>query len=197
MTIEDRAIRDGRWQLDLPTNLAGATLGLAGLGHLGAAMVPPARAFGMEVIAWSENLTDEHAQALGVEKVSKAELLSRADVLSVHLVLSDRTRGLFGADDLALMKSTAVLVNTSRGPIVDEEALLHALRNKTIATAGLDVYDREPLPAGHPLTKLDNCILLPHFGYVNESALRDMYGQVVADIAAFLSGSPIRLLQPD
>jgi phosphoglycerate dehydrogenase-like enzyme len=194
VTIEDRAIRDGRWQVDLPTNLAGATLGLAGLGHLGAAMVAPARAFGMEVIAWSQNLTDERARSLGVAKVTKADLLSSSDVLSIHLVLSDRTRGLFGADDLALMKPTAVLVNTSRGPIVDEEALVAALRNRTIASAGLDVYDREPLPTGHQLTTLDNVVLLPHLGYVNESGLRNMYGQAVADIAAFLNGSPIRTL---
>lgn len=194
VTIEDRAIRDGRWQLDLPTNLAGATLGLAGLGHLGEAMVAPARVFGMEVIAWSQNLTDERAGSLGVRRVTKAELLSGSDVLSIHLVLSDRTRGLFGADDLALMKPTAALINTSRGPIVDEEALIAALRSRTIAAAGLDVYDREPLPAGHELTRLDNVVLLPHLGYVSETGFRHMYGQVVADIAAYLQGSPIRTL---
>jgi phosphoglycerate dehydrogenase-like enzyme len=195
VTIEDRAIRDGHWQLGVPTNLAGATLALAGLGNLGAAMVAPARVFGMDVIAWSQNLADERAASLGVTKVSKAELLARADFLSVHLVLSDRTRGLFGADDLALMKPTAVLVNTSRGPIVDEDALIAALRNRTIAGAGLDVYDREPLPPGHELTRLDNVVLLPHLGYVSEARLRQMYGQVVADIAAYLGGSPVRTIR--
>ena len=194
VTVEDRAIRNGSWQLDVPTVLAGATLGLAGLGHLGASMVGPARAFGMDVIAWSQNLTDEHAASLGVRRASKAELLSNCDVLSIHLVLSDRTRGLFGGPELALMKSTAVLINTSRGPIVDEQALIAALRNRTIAGAGLDVYDREPLPAGHDLTTLENVVLLPHLGYANEPALRHMYTQVVDDIVAFLRGSPIRTI---
>jgi phosphoglycerate dehydrogenase-like enzyme len=194
VTIEDRAIREGRWQLGVPVNLAGATLGLAGLGNLGAAMPGPARAFGMDVVAWSENLTDERAAALGARRVSKAELLSTADVLSIHLVLSDRTRGLFQAADLALMKPTAALINTSRGPIIDQRALIEALRNGVIAGAGLDVYDQEPLPAGHELTALDNVVLLPHLGYVSEPGLRHMYGQAVADIAAFLHGSPIRTI---
>jgi len=194
VAAEDRAIRGGNWQLDLPVNLAGATLGLAGLGHLGSAMIGPALAFGMNVIAWSQNLTDEHAASAGVRRVSKAELLAGSDVLSIHLVLSDRTRGLFQAADLAQMKRTAVLVNTSRGPIVDEQALIEALRGNTIAAAGLDVYDTEPLPPGHPLTTLDNVVLLPHLGYVSEAGFRQMYGQVVEDIAAFLAGSPIRTI---
>jgi phosphoglycerate dehydrogenase-like enzyme len=194
MIMEDRDIREGHWQLDLPTVLAGATLGLAGLGHLGSAMVAPARAFGMEVIAWSQNLTAERAIEHGARQVSKEELLSTSDVLSIHLVLSERTRGLFQASDLALMKPTAVLVNTSRGPIVNEQALISALRNGTIAGAGLDVYDEEPLPAGHGLTALTNVVLLPHLGYVNEAGFRQMYGQVVEDIEAFLHGSPVRVL---
>jgi phosphoglycerate dehydrogenase-like enzyme len=194
VTIEDRAIRSGHWQLGVPVSLAGATLGLAGLGNLGAAMVGPARAFGMDVTAWSQNLTEERAAAAGVRRVSKAELLSGADVLSVHLVLSDRTRGLFQAPDLALMKSTAVVINTSRGPIIDQDALLDALRNRTIAGAGLDVYDQEPLPAGHELTALDNVVLLPHLGYVSEPGLRNMYRQAVEDIAAFRAGAPIRTI---
>lgn len=196
VVVEDRAIRDGRWQLDLPVNLAGATLGLAGLGHLGSAMVGPARAFGMNVIAWSQNLTDERAAAAGARRVSKAELLAGSDVLSIHLVLSDRTRGLFQAADLAQMKTTAVLVNTSRGPIVDEQALVEALRSNAIAAAGLDVYDIEPLPPGHPLTTLDNVVLLPHLGYVSEAGFREMYGQVVENIAAFLAGSSVRTISP-
>jgi phosphoglycerate dehydrogenase-like enzyme len=196
VAVEDRAIRAGHWQLDLPVNLAGATLGLAGLGHLGSAMIGPGRAFGMEIIAWSQNLTDERASSLGVRRVSKAELLSGSDVLSIHLVLSDRTRGLFQASDLAQMKKTAVLVNTSRGPIIEEQALIAALRDNTIGAAGLDVYDTEPLPPGHPLTTLGNVVLLPHLGYVSEAGFRHMYGQVVEDIAAFLAGAPIRPVSP-
>jgi phosphoglycerate dehydrogenase-like enzyme len=194
VTIEDRALRAGQWQLDLPRNLAGATLGLAGLGRLGGAMVGPARAFGMDVIAWSQNLTEARTAELRVTKVAKDELLERADVLSIHLVLSDRTRGLFGAGDLALLKSSAVLINTSRGPIVDERALIEALRSHSIAAAGLDVYDHEPLPSDHELLTLDNTVLLPHLGYVSEDALRAMYADAVQDIAAFRSGSPIRVV---
>jgi phosphoglycerate dehydrogenase-like enzyme len=194
VTIEDRAMRGGRWQTGVPVTLAGSTLGLAGLGRLGAAMTGPARAFGMDVIAWSQNLTGQRAAEAGVRRVGKAELMSASDVLSIHLVLSDRTRGVFGAGDLALMKPTAVLVNTSRGPIVDEQALIAALRDGTIAGAGLDVYDREPLPAGHPLTTLDNVVLLPHIGYASEEGFRSMYGQVVEDIAAWLAGSPVRVI---
>ncbi len=194
VTIEDRELRAGRWQTGLPSNLGGATLGLAGLGRLGASMVAPARAFGMEVIAWSQNLTAERAAEVGVPAVTKQELLERSDVLSVHLVLSDRTRGLFGADDLAQMRRTAVLINTSRGPIVDQRALVDALRDGTIAGAGLDVYDTEPLPAGDALTELDNAVLLPHLGYVSEASLRNMYEQVVEDIAGWRDGAPIRTL---
>lgn len=194
VTVEDRAVREGHWQRDLPRNLAGATLGLAGLGNLGAAMVGPARAFGMDTIAWSEHLRPERAAEIGTRLVTKEELLAGADVLSIHLVLSERTRGLIGAAELAQMKPTAALVNTSRGPIVDEGALIAALRDGTIAAAGLDVFDQEPLPAGHPLTELENVVLLPHLGYVSEPAFRNMYRQVVEDIAAFRTGAPIRTL---
>jgi phosphoglycerate dehydrogenase-like enzyme len=194
VVAEDRALRDGRWQVDLPRNLAGSVLGLAGLGRLGGAMVDPARVFGMDVIAWSQNLSPERTAELGVRLVSKEELLSLSDVLSIHLVLSERTCGLFGAAELGSMKSSAVLINASRGPIVDERALIDALREETIAGAGLDVYDREPLPAGHELLSLDNTVLLPHLGYVSEDAFRAMYGQVVEDITAFLDGSPIRVI---
>jgi phosphoglycerate dehydrogenase-like enzyme len=194
LVIEDRAIRAGAWQLGFPVNLHGRTLGLAGLGRLGGGMVAPARAFGMDVIAWSQNLTKDRANEVGVRRVSKAELLGDADVLSIHLVLSERTRGLFGAAELESMKPTAILVNTSRGPIVDETALIDALRLGTIAAAGLDVYDREPLPADHALRALENTVLAPHLGYVSEEGLRDMYGQAIEDIRGFLDGQPVRLL---
>jgi phosphoglycerate dehydrogenase-like enzyme len=194
VTVEDRALRSGAWQVGIPTNLAGATLGLAGVGNLGAAMVGPARAFGMDVAAWSQNLCQDRADAVGVRRVSQDELLATSDFLSIHLVLSDRTRGLFGAAELARMKPSAALINTSRGPIVDAAALVAALRAGTISAAGLDVYDQEPLPAGNELTTLDNVVLLPHLGYVSEPGLRHMYEQVVQDIAAFIAGEPIRLI---
>lgn len=192
---EDRALRDGRWQVGLPVNVAGATLGLLGLGRLGSAMVAPAKAFGMEVVAWSQNLTEERAAEVGATYVTKGELLALSDFLSVHLILSHRTRGLIGAAELAAMKPTAVLINTSRGPIVDEAALIAALREGTIGGAGLDVYETEPLPADHPLLQLENTVLLPHLGYVSEAGLRGMYGEVVEDIAAYLAGSPIRVIE--
>ena len=191
---EDRAIRQGIWQQGLPSNLAGATLGLAGLGRLGAQMVGPARAFGMEVIAWSQNLTAERAAAAGATCVGRDELLESSDVLSIHLVLSGRTRGLIGAAELALMKPTAFLVNTSRGPIVDESALVAALRSGEIAGAGLDVFAVEPLPSDSELPGLDNVVLTPHLGYVSAEGLGEMYGQVVEDIAAHLRGEPIRVI---
>jgi phosphoglycerate dehydrogenase-like enzyme len=195
VTIEDRAMREGSWQLALPADLYDTTLGLAGLGRLGSAMVPVAKAFGMEVIAWSEHLTEERARQAGAHLVSKEELLRQSDVLSIHLVLSERTRGLFGAGDLALMKPTAVLVNTSRGPIVDEVALVDALKSGQIAAAGLDVFDREPIPPDHPLLSLENAVLTPHLGYVTERGFRAMYGQAVEDIAAFLRGKPVRVIE--
>ena len=194
VTIEDRAIRSGSWQTGLPLNLAGTTLGLAGLGRLGSAMVAPARVFGMDVIAWSQNLTEERAAEFGVRKVSKSELLSNSDVLSIHLVLSEQSRGLFAAGDLGLMRRSAVLINTSRGPIVDEQALVDALGDGTIGAAGLDVFDQEPLPSGHPLASLENAVLLPHLGYVSASAFHAMYGQVVENIDGFMKGMPLRVI---
>ncbi|MGC9222030.1 MAG: D-2-hydroxyacid dehydrogenase family protein [Solirubrobacteraceae bacterium] len=194
VTVEDRAIRTGVWQSALPTNLAGATLGLAGLGRLGCQMVAPARAFGMEVIAWSQNLTPARAEAASARYVDKAELLGSSDVISIHLVLSERTRGLFGSEELAAMKRSAFIVNTSRGPIIDEDALTAALGDQRIAGAGLDVYDVEPLPAHNALLMLDNAILTPHLGYVSREGLSEMYGQVVEDIAAYQRGIPIRVI---
>ena len=171
------------------------TLGLLGLGRLGSATARIGQAFGMETIAWSQNLTPEKAEPHGVTAVSKEELFSRADVLSVHLVLSGRTRGLVGAPELALMKPSALLVNTSRGPIVDESALLDTLRRKAIRGVALDVYDTEPLPADHPLRTLGNAVLTPHLGFVTRETYEIFYGDAVEDIKAYQSGEPIRVLE--
>jgi phosphoglycerate dehydrogenase-like enzyme len=197
LAVGDANIRAGGFQMGVPVGigLAGKTLGVIGLGKLGGYMATYAKALRMNVIAWSQNLTAERAAEVGVAAVTKQELLEQSDVLSIHLVLSDRTRGLFGAGELARMRRSAVLVNTSRGPIVDESALVAALRDGTIAVAGLDVYDTEPLPAGDPLTGLDNVVLLPHLGYVSEATLRDMYEQVVEDIAAWRDGASIRTIE--
>ncbi|WP_409465769.1 D-2-hydroxyacid dehydrogenase family protein [Amycolatopsis sp. GA6-003] len=194
LPAEFRSMRDGGWQVGLGMALRGKTLGLLGLGRLGSEVARIGQAFGMEPIAWSQNLTPERAAEHGVTAVSKEDLFARADVLSVHLVLSERTRGLVGAAEFAAMKPTALLVNTSRGPIVDEPALLDALRNKKIAAAALDVYDVEPLPADHPLRTLDNAILTPHIGYVSRETYEVFYGGAVEDIAAFQAGKPINVL---
>ncbi|MEU3622637.1 hydroxyacid dehydrogenase [Amycolatopsis coloradensis] len=192
---ESENMRDGGWQTTVGTILHGKTLGLLGLGRLGAGAAKIGQAFGMETIAWSQNLTREKADPHGVTAVSKDDLFARADVLSVHLVLSDRSRGLVGAPELAAMKPTAILVNTSRGPIVDEVALVDALRRKEIAVAALDVYDVEPLPSEHPLRTLDNVVLTPHIGYVTREAYEIFYRDAVEDIAAFQAGSPIRVME--
>ncbi|RSM61260.1 hydroxyacid dehydrogenase [Amycolatopsis sp. WAC 01376] len=193
--VESANMREGGWQTTVGTILSGKTLGLLGLGRLGAGAAKIGKAFGMETIAWSQNLTKEKADPHGVTAVSKEELFARADVLSVHLVLSDRSRGLVGAPELAAMKPTAMLVNTSRGPIVDEAALVDALRRKEIAVAALDVYDVEPLPSEHPLRTLDNVVLTPHIGYVTREAYEIFYRDAVEDIAAFQAGSPIRVME--
>jgi len=193
--VESRNMREGGWQTTVGTILSGKTLGLLGLGRLGAGAAKIGQAFGMETIAWSQNLTQEKAEPHGVTAVPKDELFARADVLSVHLVLSDRSRGLVGAPELAAMKPTAILVNTSRGPIVDEAALVDALRRKEIAVAALDVYDVEPLPSAHPLRTLDNVVLTPHIGYVTREAYEIFYRDAVEDIAAFQAGSPIRVME--
>jgi D-3-phosphoglycerate dehydrogenase len=184
----------GVWQTTVGIDLSGQTLGLLGLGKLGARVAKLAQAFDMKTIAWSQNLTEERCRELGVEYVSKADLFSRADFLSVHLVLSDRTRALVAAADLARMKQSAFLINTSRGPIVDEAALIDALSNKRIAGAGLDVYDVEPLPVDHPLRKLENTVLTPHLGYVTDINYRRFYADTVEDIRAFLDGKPVRIV---
>jgi phosphoglycerate dehydrogenase-like enzyme len=192
--IEDRGIRAGGWQTGFPVPLAGKTLGLLGAGHLGGAMVGVAKALGMDVVAWSQNLTDERCAELGVKKVTKDELLSSADVLGVFLVFSERSRNTLRADDLAKMKAGAIVVNISRGPIVEEEALIGALRAGHLAGAGLDVFDREPLPADHPFRSLDNVVVTPHIGYVTEDLFRTAWQRMAQDVTAYLAGSPIRVV---
>ena len=195
---ESERIRHGApWQSTLGIDIEGKTLGLIGLGRLGQKVAKIARALDMKVIAWSQNLNAERCASAGVElAASKEALLRAADIVSLHVVLSERTRGLIGRGELALMKPSAFLINTARGPIVDEAALIAALRDKRIAGAGLDVYDIEPLPADHPLRSLDNVVLSPHLGYVTVENFRTCYAGVVEDIRAFLDGKPIRLLQP-
>jgi phosphoglycerate dehydrogenase-like enzyme len=192
--LEDRVIRAGGWQTGFPVSLSGKTLGLLGAGRLGGAMVPVARALGLDVIAWSRNLTDERCAELGVCLVTKEELLAAADVLGVFLVFSERSRNTLGAADLAAMKPGAILVNISRGPIVNEEALVEALRSGRLAGAGLDVFDREPLPADHPFRSLDNVVVTPHIGYVTEQGFRAAWQRMAEDVAAYLAGSPIRVV---
>ncbi len=182
------------WQSTIGLDLEGLTLALLGLGKLGSRMAEIGRAFKMRVIAWSQNITPEKCREAGVEYVGADELFQCADFLSVHLQLSPRTRGLIGARQIALMKKSSYLINTSRGPIVDEAALLTALRDKRIAGAGLDVFDVEPLPLDHPLRKLDNVVLTPHLGYVTAQSYRAFFDGMVDDIRAFLDGKPVRVL---
>ncbi|MCH9675272.1 MAG: D-2-hydroxyacid dehydrogenase family protein [Gammaproteobacteria bacterium] len=191
---EDAATRAGSWETTVGLTLHGKRLGVVGLGRLGAQVAKVGVAFGMDVVAWSQNLTAERAAEIGVRRVDKEELLQSSDVISVHLVLSERSRGLIGAAELALMKSTAFIVNTSRGPIIDETALVGALRDGTIAGAGLDTFDVEPLPTDHPLLKLDNTVITPHLGYVTDESLRVFYEETLEDIQGFLAGSPVRVL---
>jgi len=193
---EDRATREGRWQTNLGLGLNGKTLGVLGLGTLGSRVARVGRALEMKVLAWSQNLTAERAAAEDAMLVAKDDLLARSDFVSIHLVLSERTRGLVGARELGLMKRSAYLVNTSRGPIVDEAALIRALGDGTIAGAGLDVFDEEPLPRDHPFRRLPNIVITPHLGYVTEETYRIFYGQAVEDIKAYLDGTPLRVLRP-
>ena len=182
------------WQTTIGLDLEGMTLALLGLGKLGTRMAEIGRAFKMDVIAWSENLTAETCKQAGVEHVGRDDLFRRADFLSIHVQLSPRTRGLIGATALSLMKPSAFLINTSRGPIVDEAAMIAALRDKAIAGAGLDVFDVEPLPIEHPLRKLDNVVLTPHLGYVAAQNYRTFFAGIVEDIRGFLDGKPVRVL---
>ncbi len=184
----------GGWQTTLGFDLEGKTLGILGLGNLGAKVGKIGAAFGMKIIAWSENLTDERARERGAERVSKDELFNRSDIVTIHSVLSPRSRGLVGAREFALMKPTALLINTSRGPIVDEAALLAALRQKNIAGYGADTFDVEPLPSDHPLRSEPRALLTPHLGYVTEETYRDFYSGMVQAIEAWLAGKPINVL---
>ncbi|OBH60009.1 D-2-hydroxyacid dehydrogenase family protein [Mycobacterium sp. E2479] len=194
---EHRSMRDGGWQTSAGMTLSGKTLGLLGLGRVGRRMAEYARAFDMDVIAWSRNLTEDAAASAGARRVDKATLFASSDVVSIHLVLSERTRGLVGEAELALMKPHAYLINTSRGPIVDEASLLAALETGRIAGAGLDVYDTEPLPKDHRLRQLSNVTLSPHLGYVTREMLGVFYSETVESVLAWLDGTPIRLANPE
>jgi phosphoglycerate dehydrogenase-like enzyme len=186
---EAASLKAGGWQTGLGSNLRGKSLGVVGLGNIGREVARIGLAFGMKVIAWSQNLTEEKASAAGASLVDKQTLFREADIVTVHLVLSNRTRGLIGAAELALMKPTARLVNTSRGPIVDEAALIEALRARRIAGAAVDVFEAEPLPADHPFRKLEDILATPHIGYVTEDLYRTFYGDAAANIAQWLESN--------
>ena len=194
---EHSATRGGAWQQTLGEGLDGRTLGLLGLGRIGGQMAEVASAFHMNIIAWSQNLIEERSVECGARLVGKEELFSQTDVVSIHLQLSDRTRGLVQSGDLARMKPTAYLVNTSRGPIVDEAALVDVLRRKAIAGAGIDVFEVEPLPSGHPYLGLDNALLTPHMGYVTEETYKLFYGDTLENVRGFMSGDPQRVVNAE
>ncbi|MPZ96777.1 MAG: D-2-hydroxyacid dehydrogenase family protein [Propionibacteriales bacterium] len=194
LPAEDAGVRSGEWQLTVGTELAGKTLGVIGLGRLGQRVARVGLAFEMRVVAWSQNLDPAVARDLGVEPVGKDELLAQSDVVTLHLRLSDRTRGIIGAPELGRMKPTAYLVNTSRGPLVDEDALLSALADGRIAGAGLDVFDMEPLPLDHPLRTSPRTVLSPHLGYVTDGTYDLFFTDAVEDIAAYVAGAPVRTL---
>jgi phosphoglycerate dehydrogenase-like enzyme len=189
---ESQSVKEGGWMLSVGADLFGQTLGLCGLGRLGGLVAAVGKAFGMQLVAWSQNLTPGRAAEHGATLVTKEELFTRADFLTIHLVLSDRTRGLVGERELGLMKPSAFLINTSRGPIVDEEALARLLSHRRIAGAGLDTFGVEPLPAGHLFRTLDNVIATPHLGYVTERCYRIFYREIVEDIAAWIDKAPVR-----
>jgi len=194
IAAEDRCMHEGGWQAGATTGLSGRTLGVLGLGKLGAQAARVGNAFGMKVLAWSQNLGDERAGECGAVRVERDALLAQSDFVTIHLVLSERTRGLIGREELARMKPGAFLVNTSRGPIVDEQALVEALRDGVIAGAGLDVYDVEPLPVDHPLRHLPNAVLTGHTGYSTREAFDVMYPSSLECLEAWMSGQPVRLL---
>jgi phosphoglycerate dehydrogenase-like enzyme len=194
----DVSMRDGRFQQQLPvgTALEGKTMGVIGLGKIGSRMARYGLALGMRVLAWSRNLTQETASSAGVQRVEKDTLLRESDAISLHLVLSDQSRGTIGADELKKMKDSAILINTSRGPLIDEEALLENLRAGRLIAA-LDVFDQEPLPADHPLRSLPNTVLTPHQGYATKEIYRQFYSESIENVLAYLDGNPIRMLNPE
>ncbi len=194
---EDQAIRDGLWQTSIGSRLAGKTLGVLGLGKIGSQVARIGGAFGMSVIAWSANLTDARAKECGATRVAKEDLLARSDIVTIHLRLGDRTRGLIGAAEIASMKPAAYLINTARSGIIDEPALIDALRNRTIAGAALDVFDKEPLPADHPLRRIENTVVTPHLGGVTTDRYRDDYNQAIEDITSYLEGGSLRVLNAE
>lgn len=195
ISFESARMKAGEpWQVTVGADLSGKTLGVLGLGKLGSRVAKVAKALDMKVLAWSQNLTPDKCAEAGVTYASKEDLLRQSDFVTIHMVLSPRSRGLIGAAELALMKRSACIVNTSRGPLIDEAALIDALRKGTIAGAALDVYDTEPLPVNHPLRKLPNALLTPHLGYVTQDNYRVFYTQIVEDIRAFLDGKPVRVI---
>jgi phosphoglycerate dehydrogenase-like enzyme len=194
VAAEDAALRAGRWQTTIGPELAGSTLGIIGLGNIGSRIARYAKAFDMDVVAWSQNLTNERAEAVGVKIVGRRELFERADVATVHLKLSERTTNLIGRPELELLGPRGYLVNTSRGPIVDEYALAAALSDAVIAGAALDVFSVEPLPADHPLRVAPNTVLTPHIGYVSVPMYQRFFGDVVEDIVSWLQGTPVRVV---
>ena len=191
---ENQRMREGSWITTLGTDLAESTLGIVGLGRLGAMVAKVGNAFGMEVIAWSQNLTDDQAAEAGAKRVSKEDLFRQSDFITIHYKLSERSTGLVGAGELAMMKSTAYIVNTSRGPIIDNDALIAALKAGQIGGAGLDVYNDEPLAKDHPIRSCPRTVLTPHLGYVSKATYKQFYGETVEDLAAWFAGSPVRLL---
>ena len=183
---ENNSIRDGGWQKSVGQDLKGTTLGVVGLGNVGGQVARIGLAFGMKIIAWSQNMTPEIAEAAGARLVSKDELFRQADIVTIHLILSRRTKGIVGTAELGLMKPTSRLINTSRGPIVDEASLIKALGSHAIAGAAIDVFDQEPLPSEHPFRSMDNVLTTPHIGYVTEGLYRMFYADTVANISAWL-----------
>ena len=195
--LEDKLTREGSWGATIGVGLKGKTLGLVGLGHIGSLVARVGQAFDMNLIGWSQNMTAELAAGCGATLVDKDTLFRDSDVATIHLRLSDRTRGLVGAHELGLMKPTSYLINISRGPIVDEPALIDVLQRKAIAGAGLDTFDVEPLPKNHPFLTLSNTVIAPHQGYVTEESYRAFYAGVVEDINGWASGEPVRVINPD
>jgi phosphoglycerate dehydrogenase-like enzyme len=196
LPAECASIRAGKWQVSVGENLEGMTIGIVGLGRIGSTIAKYAHAFGMKVIAWSQNLTREGAEQRGARYVSKEELFRESDIVTIHLILSHRTRAIIGAPELKLMKATAYLVNTSRGPLVDENALIDVLKSHAIAGAGLDVFDVEPLPELHPFRSLENVIATGHIGFVTRESYQKFYGDTVENILAWLNGKPVRVMTP-